>query len=50
MRIKHSNKRIVFETALTILCGCFVVFACLVDFIDIRDHPKYCVNLRYGVE
>ena len=35
MRIKHSNKRIVFETALTILCGCFVVFACLVDFIDI---------------
>lgn len=35
MRIKHSNKRIVFETALTVLCGCFVVFACLVDFIDI---------------
>ena len=35
MRIKHSKKRVGYEIILAVLCGCFVLFASLVDFIDI---------------
>ena len=35
MKIKHSKKRVGFEIFLAVLCGCFVLFACLVDFMDI---------------
>lgn len=35
MKIKHSKKRVGYEIFLAVLCGCFVLFACLVDFMDI---------------
>lgn len=46
MKIKHSKKRVCYEIILAVLCGCFVLFACLVDFLQLPIFEVFRIKIK----